>query len=143
MHLSYIFTEILKNAFRATCEHHVDALDLPPIKAHISLEGSTLVVKIKDQGGGIRPEDLDRIWLYGFTTATVPPVDYRESGPYSMQQNAGAGEQDSPLAGQGFGLKLSRIYARYFGGGSLVVDSKYGEGTEVTIRLCQGQTQEH
>lgn len=103
-----IFTEILKNAFRATCEHHVDSLDLPPIKAHISVtDTGDLVVLIRDEGGGIPPESLEKIWSYGYTTVKNAEVDYRESGPYSMQQNAGGADGESSLAGQGFGLKRS------------------------------------
>ena len=38
------------------------------------------------------------------------------------------------MAGEGFGLPMSRQYARYFGG-DLTMHSVYGLGTDVYIRL--------
>ena len=62
---------------------------------------------MSDEGGGIRRSGLPRIWTYLYTTATSPLSDMEPSG-----------ESDGPavLAGYGYGLPISRLYARYFGG---------------------------
>jgi len=46
----------------------------------------------------------------------------------------GESEQRNPIAGKGFGLPLSRLYAQYFGGGLDLV-SMEGYGTDVFLRL--------
>ena len=88
MHLEYIITELLKNAFRATVEQgnereSVEVTIAPlresfhtnassgddksgPESASPSIQGVT--IRIRDRGGGISPEDLSHIWDYSFTT---------------------------------------------------------------------------
>ena len=63
---------------------------------------------MSDEGGGIPRSGLPRIWTYLYSTA---------NSPLSDMDVEGEGE-DSPavLAGYGYGLPLSRLYARYFGG---------------------------
>ena len=43
------------------------------------------------------------------------------------------GSESRPMAGEGFGLPMARIYARYFGG-DLSMQSVHGHGTEVRAR---------
>ena len=117
-HLHYILLELLKNSMRATVEFHgVD--DMPPIRVVIADGESNedIVIKVSDEGGGIPRSHAPRIWSYLFTTADP-----------SVQQGAiGGGESDfdtgSPLAGLGYGLPISRAYARYFGGQSHTTSS--------------------
>jgi len=96
VHLEYIITELLKNAFRATIESptltetpsdlHESQQDdgnggdgsLPPVIVTLSVsrrEGrngargkKVLSVRIRDRGGGIAPEVMPSIWKYSFTT---------------------------------------------------------------------------
>ena len=65
-------------------------------------------LQVSDEGGGIPRSGLPRIWTYLYSTA---------NSPLSDMDVEGEGE-DSPavLAGYGYGLPLSRLYARYFGG---------------------------
>ncbi len=62
---------------------------------------------MSDEGGGIPRSGLPRIWTYLYSTASSPMSDMDP-----------AGETDGPavLAGYGYGLPISRLYARYFGG---------------------------
>lgn len=162
-HLWHIFFELVKNAIRATMEHsggHVfnengEAVGLraearkecPPIEILVTAGTTDYLVKIKDLGGGIAPSQLQNISSYFYTT--VPkleilslPVDsiaIPNSGNehINLLQNANesqAAGKAAPLAGLGYGLPLSKLYARYFGG-ELDLVSLHGYGTEAFIRV--------
>ncbi|KAI1330855.1 branched-chain alpha-ketoacid dehydrogenase [Xylariaceae sp. FL0255] len=173
MHLEYIVTELLKNAFRATVENTTtqgkrepivitiapeppDAgpprLTLNPPAAHMgAFRGDAIkplddnapgvTIRIRDRGGGISPEVLPNIWSYSFTTFTDDDMDdvMPVGGGGGGQQDAlgvisAASSGGSSIAGLGYGLPLSRAYAEYFGGG-IAVQSLYGWGTDVYLRL--------
>lgn len=98
---------------------------LPPIEIRICEGNQGVTVKISDQGGGIAFEDLTRIWQYGYTTvdmvvgSDVEEVDDLNRDLINMNVGAmhGAGRSHSnPMAGLGFGLPLSRLYAQFLGG---------------------------
>jgi len=65
---------------------------------------------VRDEGAGIRPQDLDRIFEPGFTTK-----------PF--------GE------GSGMGLVVVQSVVRNMFAGSVAVDSTVGTGTTVTVTL--------
>jgi len=162
VHLEYIITELLKNAFRATVESgrshepvvitiaaepesasdldrglpRAEPTDNPPIKPfEDSAPGVT--IRIRDRGGGISPEVLPNIWSYSFTTFSEDELPGQAPGSGSMDAlNAisGAGGEGSSIAGLGYGLPLGRAYAEYFGGG-IAVQSLYGWGCDVYLRL--------
>ncbi|KAK2467103.1 hypothetical protein APHAL10511_001361 [Amanita phalloides] len=166
VHLEYILTEVLKNSFRATVEHHAKeaqnaskAMPLPPVTITLSPrtrfssnEGNFFSFRVRDQGGGISPSNMARIFSYAFTTAGKSP-DECAGGPYAAQHvggiaavgtggpNSGAnvfGEITGKgvqtglgiIAGLGYGLPMSRLYARYFGG-SLDLLSLEGWGSDI------------
>ncbi|KAF8423050.1 putative mitochondrial pyruvate dehydrogenase kinase [Tirmania nivea] len=96
VHLEYIITELLKNAFRATIESptltktpsdvHESQQDdgnggdesLPPVIVTLSVSrrerrngsrgAKVLSIRIRDRGGGIALEVMPSIWKYSFTT---------------------------------------------------------------------------
>ena len=72
-------------------------------------DGSSLSIEIRDRGGGIPPEVLDRIGEPFFTTK-------------------------APGRGMGLGLFLARAVVEGVGG-TLQIDSIAGEGTEVRVRF--------
>ncbi|CAE7117726.1 unnamed protein product [Rhizoctonia solani] len=191
VHIEYILTEILKNSYRATVEHHQklgkrSLHDLPPVTVTIapptapsstiidnedpaatsSLEGdspsnshpSYLSIRVRDEGGGVPPTNLSRIFSYAFTTAgRLAQVGEDEGGPYAAQHIGGAAAMGGgsgagagnvfgeitgrglqtgmgTIAGLGYGLPMAQLYARYFGG-SLQLISLYGHGADVFIKL--------
>ncbi|KAF9001997.1 hypothetical protein BDQ17DRAFT_1390937 [Cyathus striatus] len=174
VHLEYILTEILKNSFRATVEHysrlHKAPYPLPPVIITLSpppqlplkLEANYFSIRIRDQGGGVSPANMERIFSYGFTTAgrkadIADSVDDGSGGgPYVAQHIGGsaaigdAGNGDASLfvemsgkglqmgmgtiAGLGYGLPMSRLYAKYFGG-SLDLFPQEGWGSDVFLKL--------
>lgn len=74
--LRHILFELLKNSMRATVEAH-EADDLPPIKIIIS-DGDTnsdIIMKISDEGGGIKRENIKQIWDYFYTTSVIQAFD--------------------------------------------------------------------
>ncbi|KAH9025161.1 hypothetical protein EDB85DRAFT_2075078 [Lactarius pseudohatsudake] len=176
VHMEYILTEILKNAFRATVEQHhkqhgtggtYGAHSLPPVLVTIvpppRLPGvdkpATLSLRIRDQGGGVAPAHMARIFSYAFTTAGRHAHEDDDGGngggPYAAQHVGGAAAVGSDaatgglfgeitgkgveaglgtIAGLGFGLPMSRLYAQYFGG-SLDLFSLDGWGSDVLLKL--------
>ena len=109
----YIRLELIKNCMQATVNWHGVDSDYPPIKVVIAdgRENEDVVIKVSDEGGGIPRSNMDRIWSYLFTTAD-PAI---QEGMVAFNENVDH-SVDSPLAGLGYGLPISRSYARYFGG---------------------------
>ena len=197
VHLEYILTEILKNAFRATVEWHqrhfspsepiapvVITISAPPPAHHVHHSARAhgrahpprfLSLRVSDRGGGVSPANMSRIFSYSFTTAGRGAAAHRDDGddadddctgggPYAAQHmsggaaigagldpGAGGGGESlfaemagrgvqmgmGTIAGLGYGLPMSRLYARYFGG-SLDFKSLDGWGACSRSRLAIG-----
>lgn len=138
-HLHYILLELLKNSMRATVEFHGIDAEYPPIKVVIadSMENEDVTIKVSDEGGGIPRSNMKKIWSYLFTTAD-PSI---QEGIVGTTQDVDHGI-DSPLAGLGYGLPISRSYCRYFGG-DLSIMSMEGYGTDAFVYLTRlGNTRE-
>ncbi|EDW47102.1 pyruvate dehydrogenase (acetyl-transferring) kinase, mitochondrial isoform X1 [Drosophila sechellia] len=120
-HLYYMLFELFKNSMRAVVEHHGhDNNDtLPPLKVAICKGKEDICVKISDQGGGIPRSQTDQLFKYMYSTAPQPS----KSDLHTV-----------PLAGYGYGLPISRLYARYFHG-DIVLLSCEGFGTDAIIYL--------
>lgn len=78
---------------------------------------------MSDRGGGIARSKHDQIFKYMYSTAPQPS----KSDAHTV-----------PLAGYGYGLPISRLYARYFHG-DLVLLSCEGYGTDAVIymKVCE------
>lgn len=124
-HLYHMLFELLKNSMRAVVEHHgPDATVLPKIIVRIMKGEEDLTIKISDEGGGIPRSGMPHLFTYFYTTAAPPPLEPDSSSDMNH----------APLAGFGYGLPLSRLYARYFGG-DLHIISMEGHGTDAYIYL--------
>jgi 26S proteasome regulatory subunit T1 len=140
VHLEYILTEILKNSFRATVERYyklqkagedipsvVVTIVPPPDLPHDSGDSKFLIMRVRDQGGGVSPSHMARIFSYAFTTAERGLEDEDGRG-YVDQHTSGDTTLDlscfseitrkgnhpglGKSAGLGYGLPMSRLYAR-------------------------------
>ncbi|CAN3365437.1 hypothetical protein DICA3_E24146 [Diutina catenulata] len=145
-HLIHMLFETLKNSLRATIEFHtsrlkrkmleenprlkekdidINDLDYPPIKVIISEGTEDIAIKISDEGGGIATSQVPLIWTYLYTTVNETP---------SLETDENQSSFKAPMAGFGYGLPISRLYAQYFGG-DLKLISMEGYGTDVYLHL--------
>ncbi|XP_059150390.1 pyruvate dehydrogenase (acetyl-transferring) kinase, mitochondrial-like [Physella acuta] len=118
-HLYHMLFELFKNAMRAATEYHLQESTIPPLKVMIVKGQEDLSIKISDEGGGIPRSKIDLLFQYMYSTAPQP-----------ARSDMGS----APLAGYGYGLPLSRLYARYFQG-DIVLTSYEGYGTDAIIYL--------
>lgn len=120
-HLYHMLFEIFKNSMRAVMEHHgQEALAVPPIEVTVSQGREDITVKISDRGGGIPRSQADQLFKYMYSTAPQP--------------TASSDVHTVPLAGYGYGLPISRLYARYLHG-DFVLFSCEGFGTDAIVYL--------
>ncbi|KAH9063666.1 hypothetical protein EDB83DRAFT_2675163 [Lactarius deliciosus] len=156
VHMEYILTEILKNAFRATVERHhkqhgtggtYGAHSLPPVLVTIvpppRLPGvdkpATLSLRIRDQGGGDEEDDDGGNGGGPYAAqhvggAAAVGSDAATGGLFGEITGKGVEAGLGTIAGLGFGLPMSRLYAQYFGG-SLDLYSLDGWGSDVLLKL--------
>lgn len=165
VHLEYIITELLKNAFRATVEsgrsHDPVIITIaaePETSAQTSNQGAAQVafgvngnppikpfedsapgvtIRIRDRGGGISPEVLPNIWSYSFTTFSDEDV--------LPGQTPGSGNMDAlnMISGAGEGSSIAGLgYGLPLGrayaeyfGGGIAVQSLFGWGCDVYLTL--------
>ncbi|KAG1940339.1 pyruvate dehydrogenase kinase, isozyme 3b isoform X1 [Pimephales promelas] len=120
-HLFHMLFELFKNSMRATVElYENNGEGLSPVKAMVTLGKEDLSIKISDKGGGVPLRKIDRLFNYMYSTAPTPRLDSSQAAV--------------PLAGFGYGLPISRLYARYFQG-DLNLYSIEGFGTDAVIHL--------
>ncbi|XP_077199124.1 pyruvate dehydrogenase kinase, isozyme 3 isoform X1 [Paroedura picta] len=119
-HLFHMLFELFKNSMRATVELYEGKSEgYPPVKTLVTLGKEDLSIKISDKGGGVPLRKIDRLFNYMYSTAPRPSLEPSRA---------------VPLAGYGYGLPISRLYARYFQG-DLKLYSMEGVGTDAVIYL--------
>lgn len=125
-HLSHMLFETLKNSLRAVVETHGQDKEEFPVTKLIVAEGKEdITIKISDEGGGIPRSAIPLVWTYMYTTVDQTP---------SLDPDFNKSDFKAPMAGFGYGLPISRLYARYFGG-DLKLISMEGYGTDVYLHL--------
>lgn len=130
-HLFLCLFELLKNSLRATVETHRDAAVLPPVRVIVADGQEDVTIKISDEGGGFRRSEMKGMWTYLFTTAKLPAAQL-----FSLEDRCDRTNRPDPIAGFGYGLPLSRLYARYWGG-ELGLSSMEGYGTDAYLHLSK------
>ncbi|KAJ2844222.1 [Pyruvate dehydrogenase (acetyl-transferring)] kinase 2, mitochondrial, partial [Coemansia brasiliensis] len=143
-HFSYIIHELLKNSmshvmqrFSASLDDHVvDAKKsepvFPPIRVTICSSHSDIVVRVSDQSGGISPNILPYIWSFTHPLKARNLHNFR-SVP-RMEARMDEADVVSPLTAFGFGLPMSRVYAKYWGG-NVTVHSLPGYGVDAYVQM--------
>ncbi|PVU88809.1 hypothetical protein BB559_005380 [Furculomyces boomerangus] len=119
-----------------------DRNKIQPIQITVTKGAGSVCIRIRDCGGGIQPETLARIFEYSFSTYHGDENSHAADDPNSshhggisltsnlMMQNGAGG----PIAGLGFGIPMTKVYAEYFGG-SLDIISVIGHGCDVFLKL--------
>lgn len=131
-HLYHMLFELFKNSMRAVVEHHMNSLKsadaFPPIKVTIVKGKEDVCVKMSDMGGGIPRSETEHLFKYMYSTAPQPSPSNHDS---------------TPLAGYGYGLPISRLYAKYFQGDlHLLSCDGYGTDTIIYLKLLINEANE-
>ncbi|KAJ0093747.1 hypothetical protein Patl1_24742 [Pistacia atlantica] len=148
-HLHLMVFELVKNSLRAVQERHMDSDKVaPPVRIIVAdgLEDVTIKISFPSPSsfwhfplnfdvlkrGGIARSGLPKIFTYLYSTAKNP-----------LDENLDIDSTDAvTMAGYGYGLPISRLYARYFGG-DLQIISMEGYGTDAYLHLSRlGDSQE-
>ncbi|KAI3690848.1 hypothetical protein L2E82_49059 [Cichorium intybus] len=126
-HLHLMVFELVKNSLRALQERYMESDKIaPPIRIVVADGEEDVTIKVSDEGGGIARSGLPRIFTYLYSTANNPVYERPELGEADVVT----------MAGYGYGLPISRLYARYFGG-DLQVLSMEGYGTDAYLHLSR------
>eukprot|EP00521_Asterionellopsis_glacialis_P006009 CAMPEP_0195282028 /NCGR_PEP_ID=MMETSP0707-20130614/1085_1 /TAXON_ID=33640 /ORGANISM="Asterionellopsis glacialis, Strain CCMP134" /LENGTH=414 /DNA_ID=CAMNT_0040340977 /DNA_START=85 /DNA_END=1329 /DNA_ORIENTATION=- len=140
-HLQYMLTELLKNSCRATVQRylqqnpHMDSSSFStiskvskpdPVRVVIVKGKEDVTIKVADRGGGVPRSVMKRIFTFAHSTS-----NHQEESKTEFGQNSFTGSHQSV---NGFGLPMTRIYARYFGG-ELTLKSMEGYGLDAYLYL--------
>ncbi|GMP76106.1 hypothetical protein CsSME_00032925 [Camellia sinensis var. sinensis] len=133
IHLHMMVFELVKNSLRAVEERFMDSDKVaPPIRLIVADGIEDVTIKVSDEGGGIPRSGLPKIFTYLYSTAKNPMDERSELGTANV----------ATMAGYGYGIPISRLYARYFGG-DLQTISMEGYGTDAYLHLSRlGDSQE-
>ena len=118
-HIKFVLREILKNS---VVSHYTNNIENEKITVDYTEGIDDVIIKISDRGLGFPRTKLNKMYSYSYTTSPFENVpEY--------------GLVNKPLiAGYGYGLPLSKIYCRYFGG-DLVINPLENIGTDVIIYI--------
>jgi len=155
-HIHVMLFELLKNSCRAVCEFHKDSKFLPPVQLIVAGGGNEVSIKIQDEGGGIALDDIEKIWLYTYSSAHISENTWDDKKlvnalkgslvwyklPGQLLPNEQEDERvdlfggivDAPMAGFGYGLPIAKVYATFLGG-SIEFKSVHRHGADAYIFL--------
>lgn len=122
-YLYYVLFEIIKNSVEAI-KHRPN----PYISIAISeIDINWIVIHICDNGTGINPNIMEKIWYYSFTTHPLNVNRIIEQTDFATK---------SPLSGFGYGLPISDIYMNFLNSSANNIKIfSNNHGTNVYIQL--------
>lgn len=125
-YLYYVIFELLKNSYEASVLKN--KINPPDINVHFTLYNKKPIIKIHDEGIGIKPNNIDNIFSYMYTTS--------DTNIQSSDSNDTFEEltEKSSMSGFGHGLPMSKLILNYFGG-DIKINSIYGICTDVYLYL--------
>ncbi|GFZ13834.1 pyruvate dehydrogenase kinase [Actinidia rufa] len=125
-HLHLMVFELVKNSLRAVQERFMDSDKIAPPIRIIVADG---IEDVSDEGGGIPRSGLPKIFTYLYSTAKNPLDEQSDL----LTANV------ATMAGYGYGLPISRLYARYFGGDLQMISMEgYGNSSQPNLILVHG-----
>uniref|UniRef100_A0A6C0EKJ5 [pyruvate dehydrogenase (acetyl-transferring)] kinase n=1 Tax=viral metagenome TaxID=1070528 RepID=A0A6C0EKJ5_9ZZZZ len=122
-HLYYILFEVLKNSVKATYDFN-KKITIPPINIKIYNDDNWIIIKISDLGGGISREAQLKMWNYFYTTSEHP-INIMDND-FSI---------NTPLSGFGYGLPITNLYLKYFGGHINICSNNQGTDAYILLRM--------
>jgi len=137
-HLQYMMMELLKNSVRATLRHQErhGAKAAGLIRVVLVKGAEDVTIKVADKAGGIPRSRMAQIWKFAHSTDVDGSSTADPNAPMLSHSVSGAQLR-------GFGLPITRIYARYFGG-ELTLKSMEGYGLDAYLHLPRlGKSGEH
>lgn len=110
--------------------------DLCTIKLAAYTEGSTIAIKIQDDGRGLDPERLKKKAIEKglITTAEAEAMSDRTAQDIIMKPGFSTAESITDLSGRGVGMDVVANNIRKLHG-TIEIDSTLGQGTTFTLRL--------
>ena len=111
LRIKQIFNNLLSNAFKYTQEGEVEL----GIECVWEGEAAWMTIRVRDNGIGIRPEDLDNLF-YDYTRMDI--------------------RSNRKVEGTGLGLPITKSLAEMMHG-EIAVESEYGKGSVFTVRILQ------
>jgi len=114
LRIKQILNNLLSNAFKYTKEGEVEL----SVNAERGADAVMLVVRVRDTGSGMTPEQLGRL--------------FDAYSRFNMEANR-------PTIGTGLGMGIARNLVKMMNG-EILVESKPGHGSLFTVRLPQGDT---
>ncbi len=142
-HVERIMYAILLNASRATAQNHLNLgkqeIEIPQVNVFVAGDDEGCTIRVNDEGGRLVSwNNVDCLFKYSSTlshssTKNIDPLtaSAKDFGARTLDNSYVI--QDS-AAVRGFGLPMSRIYARYFGGDLRVVPvASHGSDTYVYL----------
>lgn len=104
------------------------------ITVALSREGADVVIRVSDDGSGLRLENIRRKAIaQGLMPADAPLAD-REVMQFILEAGFSTSEEVTQIAGRGVGLDVVASEIKQLGG-ALEIDSEPDQGTTFTIRL--------
>jgi pyruvate dehydrogenase kinase 2/3/4 len=130
IYLYYILFEITKNSVKAVIDKKYIVSNYTP-KINISIidvDNNYVMLIIKDNGIGIKEENLDKIWYYSYSTSNINITEMLEDNDFSV---------NTPLSGFGYGLPITEIYINFLNSSinNIKIESIYKKGTTLYIYL--------
>ncbi|KAJ3191755.1 hypothetical protein HK101_007430 [Irineochytrium annulatum] len=147
-HLHHMLFELLKNSLRAVIERFgTDSETFPDVEVVMTAGEEDICIKISDEGGSVPNSRMPLLWTYSYTSVDRNVLDSQHDVCESTTDAGSfldsvtpphhhASAAPSPLAGFGYGLKLSRLNARYFGGDLRLVNME-GLGMSAYLHLSR------
>jgi pyruvate dehydrogenase kinase 2/3/4 len=129
-YLYYILFEIIKNSIQAIRDKQKIVNNyIPCINITLNeIDNHWILIKIEDNGIGIKNNDMNKIWYYSFSTSQINSNEIIETTDFNL---------NSPFSGFGYGLPISDIYINFFNpcNNNIKIESVYKEGTTIYLYL--------